>query len=327
MLNNLIFSLNATLPVFLLMLFGMLLRKVGFISEDFAGKLNDFVFKVSIPFLLFYDTTRENFLSYFDGRYVLFCFIATAAEISVSVILSRFLKDKSERGEFIQACFRSSAALLGVVFMENIYNDTRVLPLMVLGAVPLYNISAVIILELYKPGSAGDTDSDAGKGRRKPDPALIRSTLFGILKNPVIIGIVCGLLWSLLSLPLPAVADKTIGYVADTASPLGLIALGAQFDIHAAVKDLKPTLAASFMKLTGFAALIIPVAVHMGFLREKLVALIIMAGSPTTVTAFVMAKGFGHKGVLSASSVMLTTLMSSFSMTLWIFLCMSAGWL
>lgn len=333
MLNNLIFSLNATLPVFLLMVLGMFLRRVGLLTEDFAGKMNSFVFKVSLPVLLFYDSAKNNFLSFFDGSYVLFCFFATAIEIAVSFFFAHFMKDRSEKGEFIQACFRSSAALLGVVFAENIYGDTKILPLMILGAVPLYNIMSVVILQIYQPDRVQAPAAAAGEDGTKAssagglDRALVKQTLKGIVTNPIILGILAGLLWSLFRLPLPAILDRTCDYVGRVASPLGLLALGAQFDFRAAAKDLKPALFASFMKLFGFAAVILPIAIHMGFLGEKLVSLIIMAGSPTTVTAFVMAKGFGHKGTLSASCVMLTTLISAFSLTLWVFLARTHGWL
>lgn len=62
-----------------------------------------------------------------------------------------FMKDKSIIGEFVQASYRSSAAVLGAAFILNIYSDTGMVPLMIIGAVPLYNIFAVIILTVECP--------------------------------------------------------------------------------------------------------------------------------------------------------------------------------
>lgn len=58
-------------------------------------------------------------------------------------------------GEFIQAAYRSSAALLGIAFIQNIYGNSGQAPLMIIGSVPLYNIMAVVVLSFFKPGQNG----------------------------------------------------------------------------------------------------------------------------------------------------------------------------
>lgn len=75
----------------------------------------------------------------------------------------------------------------------------------------------------------------------------------------------------------------------------------------------------------GLAALFLPIAVSMGFTQEKLVAILVMLGSATTVSCFVMAKNMGHEGTLTSSAVMLTTLGSAFTLTGWLFLLRSMG--
>lgn len=82
---------------------------------------------------------------------------------------------------------------------------------------------------------------------------------------------------------------------------------------------------ASFLKLIGFAALFFPLAVSFGFREEKLVAILVMLGSATTVSSFVMAKNMGHEGVLSSSVVMLTTMFSAFTLTGWLYLLKCMG--
>ena len=63
----------------------------------------------------------------------------------------------------------------------------------------------------------------------------------------------------------------------------------------------------------------------MGFRREELVAILVMLGSATTVTSFVMAKNMGHDGTLSSGVVMLTTLFSAFTLTGWLYILRSFG--
>lgn len=312
-MENLIFSLNATVPVFLLMVFGLFFRKIGWMNDDFSDKMNKFVFRVPLPLVLFSDLAAVDFSEAWDTKFVLFCFVATIVSIGISAAVSCLLRDKTIRGEFIQSCYRSSAALLGIAFIQNIYGSAGMAPLMIIGSVPLYNVMAVLVLSLSE------------NGRQSLDKAVLKKTLKGILTNPIILGIAAGLLWSAFKLPFPYIMKRTVESVSSTATPLGLMAMGASFDIRKAFAKIRPSVTAAFIKLIGFCALFLPAAVFWGFRREELVAILVMLGSATTVTSFVMAKNMGHDGVLSSSVVMLTTLCSAFTLTGWLYVLRSQG--
>lgn len=225
---------------------------------------------------------------------------------------SFLLKDKSLRAEFTQAGYRSSQALLGAALLENIYGTTGPLALILIGAVPLYNVAAVILLTLMTPD---------GHLNRK---TLVK-TLKGVVTNPIILGIAAGLLWSLLGIPQPVIFQRAVSNFAATATPLGLIALGASIDLKKAAGCLKPTLVCSTFKLVIFAAAFLPFAVLIGCRGELLVAMLVMLASPTTVSCFSMARSMGHEGVLSSSTVMITTIFSAFTFTAWLYLLKSFG--
>ena len=213
-MENLIFSLNATVPIFLLMLLGLFFRKIGWIDEVFASKMNKFVFLVPLPVLLFEDLATVDFSAVWDLKFVLFCFCATFLSIGIAAAVCLCSgRDRSVQGEFIQAAYRSSAALLGIAFIQNIYGDAGMAPLMIIGSVPLYNIMAVVVLSFFKPE------------RKKLDREVWISTLKGIVTNPIILGIVAGLLWSALRLPMPSILEKTVSDIGATATPLGLMAM------------------------------------------------------------------------------------------------------
>lgn len=307
-MENLIFSLNATIPVFLLMVLGLALRKIGWIDEPFASRMNKFVFRVPLPVLLFQDLATVDFYEMWDGRFVLFCFAVIFLGIVIAGLLSLLLKNRRIQGEFIQASYRSSAALLGIAFIQNIYGSAGIAPLMIIGSVPLYNIMAVTVLSFFSPE------------RKKLDAGTVKKTWKGIVTNPIIIGILIGMIWSLLRLPLPEIAAKTVSSIGATATPLGLMAMGASFDFRKALGQKGPALAASFLKLIGFCAVFLLIAAAMGFRQEKLVAILIMLGSATTVSCYVMAKNMGHEGTLTSSVVMLTTLGSAFTVTAWLYI-------
>ena len=312
-MENLIFSLNATVPIFLLMILGFLLKKLGVIDDVFASKMNKFVFLVPLPALLFEDLSTVDFAQVWNMKFVLFCFVVTLVCIILAALVSFLWHDKSIQGEFIQASYRSSAALLGIAFIQNIYGNAGMAPLMIIGSVPLYNIMAVVVLSFFKPD------------RKKLDKEVWKTTLKGIVTNPIILGIAAGLLWSALRLPMPSILEKTVSDIGAVATPLGLMAMGASFDLKKAFGKVKPAAVASVMKLVLFAAFFLPLAVWMGFRREELVAILVMLSSATTVSCYVMARNMGHEGVLTSSVVMLTTLFSAFTMTGWLFILRSMG--
>ena len=312
-MENLVFSLNATMPIFLMMVLGYLFHKLGWIDDVFAEKMNKFVFLIPLPVLLFGDLATVDIEEAWDTRFVLYCFFATFFSILIAALLSCFWKDRSIRGEFIQASYRSSAAILGIAFITSIYGDSGMAPLMIIGSVPLYNIFAVLVLSAFQ--------SD----RRKMGKKIWLDTLKGIVRNPIMIGIVAGLLWSALRIPMPTIMEKTVDMIGDTASPLGLMAMGATFNFKKAAGKIKPSILASFLKLVGFVCIFMPIAVKLGFRNEELVAILIMLGSATTVSCYVMARNMGHDGVLTSNTVMLTTLFSAFTLTMWLFILRSLG--
>mgnify|MGYP000823686808 FL=1 len=171
-----------------MMVFGGLMKKVGLLDDHTTAKLNQFVFKALLPVLLFMDLSKADFQTVWDGKFVLFCFFATLLSISIAFLLSLPRKDWAERGEIIQASYRSSAAILGIAFVNNIYGHATMAALMIVGTVPLYNIAAVIILSLTAPH-----DGDAPNAKK-----LLLRTLKDVVTNPIILGIAVGMLLSLI---------------------------------------------------------------------------------------------------------------------------------
>ena len=311
-MSNLIYSINATLPIFLLIILGKVLKTTKIINDEFTKTADRYVFRIALPALLFSDLTENNVGSAFDGKYVLFCFSVTIFSIAVLWGLTeKFMKNEEQKGAFIQGSYRSSAAILGLAFINNMYDSVGMAPLMIIGCVPLYNIFAVIILTLK-----GDN------GGKKPN---MKETFINVMKNPILLSILIALPFALLNLHFPSFVNKAIGSVAHTATPLALISIGASFEGKKALKKMKPTLLASFIKLILLASLFLPLAVFFGYRNQELMALLVMLGSPTTVSSYIMAKNTGNDGILTSSIIVLTTLLSSLTLTLWIFVLKSFG--
>jgi len=315
--DNLIFSLNATLPVFLMMVFGWFAERINLLDEHTTKKLNQFAFRVLLPALLFKDLSEADFRVVWDTKFVLFCFAATVISIAIAVLLSWLHKDKSERGEIIQASYRSSAAILGIAFVNNIYGQATMAALMIVATVPLYNIAAVTVLSITSP------ERDGGGDRK----SLFLKTAKNVVTIPIIIGIIAGMLWSVLKIPQPVILSKSVSYLANMATPLSLIALGASVKIGEAKEKLPTAAWISAVKLVLFCVIFLPFAVMLGFCDEKLIAILVMLGSATTGSCFVMCRNLGHRGTLTACTVMLTTLLSAFTLTAWLFVLRTLGYI
>lgn len=319
-MDSFIYSINSTVPIFLVMIVGWVIKQLGVIDDHFANVANKYVFKVALPVLLFRDLSKADFYSQFDIRFVGYCAIVTIAMFGgVWIFTDLLMKDKTMRGSFIQCSCRSSAAILGMAFIQNMYSETGMAPLMIVAAVPLFNVISVVALTF----KANPVDGVSIEDMPKKDG--IKKACFNIVTNPIIIGIAVGLLASLVRLQLPMILDKTVNSIAQTATPIALICIGAGFEGRKAIKKIKPTLVGTFIKLIGLAAIFIPIAVYMGFRNQELMAILIMLASPTTVTSYIMAKNMNNDEVLASSIIVLTTVLSSITLTGWIFILRSFG--
>ena len=314
MLDHFLYSLNATLPGFALMVLGWVLKRARFLNDEFIRVANRLVFNVALPCMLFLDIAGMDPSQLLDGRFVAYGFVVTLLSILGIWALTRlFLKDRTQVGAFVQGAYRSSAAILGAALITNIYGDAGYAPLMILASVPLYNVFAVLILVL-----------EAGGGG-KLDGARVKRAALNVCKNPIILGILAGMPFALLGIPIPAMASKCASMLGSLATPLALLAIGAGFVWGDALQKAGPTVAASAIKLVVLPALFLPVAVRLGFRNEQLMAILIMLGSPSTPSGYIMAKQMGNDGVLANGIVVLTTLLAAVTITGWIFLLRTLG--
>ena len=318
-MESLVFSLNNTVPLFAVMVLGYVLKQKNFFRDAFIADANRLVFYVSLPVLLFLDMAQTDVRAAFDGPYLLFCLGATLASILLIWGGAHlFIRDKAQIGEFVQASYRSSAAILGTALISMIYGASGATGLMLLGSVPLYNIFAVLVLVLESPDPAA---------QGQPLGLRLKNSLRRILCNPILLGIFLGLAAGLLHLPLPAALASTLSQLSRLTMPLALLAIGAGFRGRAALGRLRLTTAAALITLLVLPALCLPLAVRFGFTGERLVGVLVMTGSITTPASYVMARQMGHEGTLTGSVCAATTLFSALTLTFWLFLCRALGWL
>lgn len=315
-MENFLFSLNSTIPVFLVIALGWFLRRTGLLNDPFAKTANTYVFKCALPISLFRSIAAMDFSTEFDPAFCLFCMAATIVMfLGVWAAAAALLREKGQIGAFAQAASRSSAAILGIAFATAIYGDEGMVPMMIMAAVPFFNVFAVLILR-FSP----NVDDCGNLLPRHSGSGEIKKACLDVVKNPLILGIAAGLPFALLRLPVPAMVDGALKSVGGTASPIALLVVGASFSGGQTGTRWKNAMLATLVKLMVLPAIFLPIAAALGFRGSEMVAILIMVGSPTTVASFVMAKNMHADGALTANTILLSTLLSSVSITFWLFL-------
>ena len=309
MWKDFLFSVGAILPVFGVMVLGFLLRRRGFLTQGFCQTGNRLVFNLCLPAMLLRQIASMGGVRAADGGFLLYAFAATLAGVlAVWLPAHFFMKDKTQVGAFAQGAFRGNTALLGAALLQSICGSQAYAPLIILAAVPVYNVLSVVVLSL-----------EAGGGG-----TLHRARVLGALKqvarNPILLGILAGMPFALTGRSIPLPADKVLSMLGGLASPLSLLVIGAGFRWQAALEKRRTTLLAALVKLVLLPAAALPPAAALGFRGEALVALLVMSGTPSAVSSYIMAENMGNDGVLANGIVAVTTLLSAVTLTGWIFL-------
>ncbi|MBQ8510716.1 MAG: AEC family transporter [Clostridia bacterium] len=317
MLDSFIYSLNIIGPIFIIVVLGAILKKYGFFKEGFLSVCDKLVFKICLPCLLFQDIVTADSSEGADLKLILFCVIAVAVSFLLPcLIVPIFVKDNGKRGAFIQGVYRSNSAILGVTMASSMFGDTgaSVLATVLPFTVTMFNVFAVILLSFFAPA---DT--------KLSPKALFRRIIMTIVTNPLIIGIVLAMLWRLTGLSLPMVVDRSLSYLSDLTMPLALISLGANFTFESLRGRLGLAIASSACKTIVVPALTVGAAILMGFRGVQLGVVFILFGGPAAVSSYIMAKQMKSDHELASQILLISTLMSVFTLFAGIFLLKQTG--
>lgn len=310
-MESLRLSFEAVMPIFLLMALGYLLKGLKFAEKSTFDAMNRLVFKIFLPILLFYNIYQTDKRQIFNGKLILF---TVAAILTVYVVgyfaVLGLTRDNARRGVMLQGFFRSNYAILGIPLVDYVCGDsaTGLASLMVAVVVPLFNILAVICLERFRNRSV-----------------KIGGLIWGILKNPLVIGCLIGAIFLIADISLPSFVEKAVSSASQIASPLSMVILGAGFafsGIGKYLKEIAITVSAKLVIVPFFAAL---AAVLLGLRGEALVCVLITFGAPVAVSSFSMAQQMGGDEKLAAQNVVISSALCLLTLFGWIFALSALG--
>lgn len=307
MLDNFIFSLSVALPIFLVMLSGFILKKKNIIKQEFIKAANFIVFYIALPLKLFNSVSHSSIADNFDPKFIAFAIIGTTVSVILIYIYSKFIvKEETKVGAFIHGTFRGNFVYVGFSLLENVTGAVGPLASLVVAfVVPIYNVLAVLVLVLTNP-----------KNKAKNQ---FKNALKNIITNPFIISIALGLIASLINFRFPPLLQNTANYFDVLATPLALLTIGATFRVDKLFVDIKPALAATIFKLIINPGLAVLAAFAFGLGNSEIFLIYILFGVPTSISSAIITAAMGGDENLAASIVMMTTLGSVISLTLFVF--------
>ncbi len=307
-----IYVINTLAPVFVIILLGAILRKMGFLTAEFIRSASKLTFWVGLPCLLFSKVAQANVVAGQASMIAKVVLGGMTACILVALVIALILRMPARQvGTFVQASFRGNLAYisLAVIFLAfangggnaggEKAQSMAALSLAII--VPIYNIISVVALLL---------------GQHRLGWQAIWKMLGKIATNPLLLSTVGGYIWLQTGKPLPAAVLTTCETTGQFALPLALLCVGATLASTPIRGRVVSSMLAGIIKVG-----ISPVAGYFiadllgADAQEKAIAMIMLA-VPTAIASYVMADQMDGDSELAAGGIVASTFLSIISLTI-----------
>lgn len=310
-MDSLVLGMKVILPLIVFMGLGYLFRRAGLAGEQSFREWNKICFRCFLPVMIFFNIYQSNLRADFDGKVLVFAIAAVFCVFLSSVFLvNRLFPGSKNRSVVIQGIYRSNFVLFGMEVTKTICGENQMGMASILVAViiPMFNVLAVCLFEWY------------GSEKRNR-----RDILKGILKNPLILASVFGILAKAAHLQLPKLAENIVRSVSQIATPVALLCLGGTFAFSKISAYRKELILSCLGRLAIVPLIFVTAAVLLGFRGSSLTALMVMLASPAAVSSYTMACEMKGNGELAGMIVVFTSVISVATIFLWVLVLNSLG--
>ena len=303
---------QTVLFVFGLVALGYLTGLTGYLKAESGEAISEFAVGVAMPLLLFRTIAKVDFHGAAPWLLWVAYFLAVAITWAAGhLIVTRLFGRDGRVGVVggVSSAF-SNLVLLGIPFMIGVFGQpgVDVLSLLVSVHLPLMMMASIILFEIFGP--RGDGQFRALK--------VLRSFGSRLFSNPLIIGILAGLAWRFVGLPLPALAARLVDALADVAGPVALFAMGLGLRRFGISGNIRPALALSFLKLLVMPALALALVWLFGLPPLTAKVVVIAAGLPSGVNSYLIATQFGTGQALASNQLTIATALAVATMAFWL---------
>ncbi|MBQ6295057.1 MAG: AEC family transporter [Firmicutes bacterium] len=321
MLHNLYITFSVVFPFMVYLALGMLLRRTGVLDEHSSLKMNRFVALILFPVNLFNAIYKGDLASMVRQPIVPYVVIGIFCSISfLMLVVPRLEKDPARQGAMVHCGFRTNATLFALAVSEGVFGEDvpEVTVMLVLAAV-VNNIVSVPVLEHYQQKVL------AARGEEAVKKTSLGALLLGWLKNPLLIGVMLGIVWNLIGIPMPEPCAVTIQNVSACAIPIAFIMLGARLDVKHLKNNSRNVLQVTAYKLILLPAVAFIYPILAGWTAQNLVAMLVAFGTPTAIITYVTTGAADCDGEMAGEIVSVSTLVSMLTIFLWLFGLKQAG--
>jgi predicted permease len=305
-LENLFVSINVIVPLVLLMGLGYFMKQTNFLSEKIFAGLNKLVFKLLLPCTMFRNIYLSNKEAILNSNILAYSFIFFLAVVVLAfVLVTRLEKDPRKQAVLCQAQFSVNLTIIGIPIILSLFPGQDVGP-------------AIVLFALYIP--AGHIFSTLALQTLAQKSTKLSSIVLALIHNPMFVASMLGFIALFSGIKLPRIAENALSSVSGSSMSISLIALGSSFSIPSLKENKWRLIITSTVKLIVLPAAAISIAYHIGFRGIELAAIMILFGSPTSVSSYSVAVMLGGDGELSSQNVLITNILSIVSFFFWIFL-------
>ena len=310
MFESLAFALDVTLPISLIIGLGILLKRIGWITDEFAKTGSELVFNLTLPCLLFVNIATTNLTDHFPTLLIVFAGIVMTCAFMIFHLLAYRITSKLARGAFVQGACRGNMAIIGLALSVNAFGDSALAISSMYLAMLVVPLNIFSILTLYYHQEI----TPSGK-------AVARS----VLTNPLAIAISLAIVVALLPIQVPKLVLDTGNYLAKMTLPLALLCVGATIRWQE-FRSSKILYWAISSKIVFIPVVATVLGFYFGLRDAELGVLFMMTAAPTAAAAYPMVRSIGGDYHLTAAIIAGSTLMSIVSSTVGLFLLRELGW-
>lgn len=298
-------AFTAVIPAFGWILTGAVIRRLIRATEHWFTLGNNFVFYLGMPMVLAFSASRLDFQALAFSGYVLAGTLSFTAVVVIAYLYTGWQGiSLPHRGVVAQGAYRANLAIIGLALCASAFGQQG----LILASMPtaiwtvMFNIIAVILL--------GHTHGGHGSAL-----GVIKS----VVKNPLIIGTLVGVLVSVSELPVPAPLQHSGVFLAQTVIPFALVCLGGSISLRSVRSNRVELVSATLWRLVVAPVITVLVCLALGVRGIELGVAFLLLGGPAAVACHVMVTAMGGNGRLAANIVMVTTLLAPLTLTFGLF--------
>lgn len=313
-MENLIFAFNAVAPSFSIVILGNILRRRGVLTEEFITKGNALCFNALFPLLVFFNLYDAENIDFTYLKIIFYCIGVILISVGIlTLLIPKFVKDSGKIGVIIQCMYRGNFMLYGLPFSKSLggAQSVAMATSIMAATLPILNTMGVFVYSAF---------ADMGE---KPSA---KKAFLNALKNPIIWGVIMGMFFYILKLPMPTFLHSAGNDIAKTATPLAFLFLGGQFEFRSAKKNLKVLTIGLITKLILMPTIfLLPAVYFLGLRGTDLIPVFIFVSAPTAITNYQMAIQFDADYELAGDFLIYSMVFSAFTLFFFIFILRGMG--